>query len=72
MALRNRNDQETNKLYGVNLAIDETKLGLGWFERLENWAPGDILSLKKKRGVRLLDATTATLESGGPFTADCT
>lgn len=51
MALNNRQDFETTKLHGVNLAADESKLQFGWFTHLANWIPAHRLKIKKKRGV---------------------
>jgi len=68
---RNRIEKEERQLKGVNLAPDVTKLQLGMFTRLENWVPGKITSIKKKRGVRCLDNECGpTLEMHGPF-FDC-
>lgn len=51
MPLNNRQDFETTKLHGVNLAADESKLQFGWFTHLANWIPAHRLKIKKKRGV---------------------
>jgi len=54
--LRNRKDIETDKLKGVTLAADPIKLEFGRFVHLENWIPGDVNSIKKKRGVLALSS----------------
>ena len=63
--LRNRKEQETSEIKGVSLAEDVEDLELGRFESLENWVPGDVYSIKKKRGVAALstDAITPTVPS---------
>jgi hypothetical protein len=64
--LNRRREVETQKLLGVVLDTDETKLPLGSFTKLQNWIPGLLLSAKKKRGVARLDGVTPSL-SVGPF-----
>lgn len=56
MALRNRNLQEENKLRGADRSRDSTKFKLGQFRTLENWIPAHVYSIKKKRGVELLES----------------
>ena len=57
MALRHRTEQEEPKLKGVDRARDSTKFKLGQFRTLQNWVPAHVYSIKKKRGVELLDST---------------
>jgi len=56
MALRNRKQEETSKLLGVNQVDEESDLELGAFTALQNWVQSEIYSIKKKRGVVSLDA----------------
>lgn len=51
MALRKREEKQTLRVFGVNLADNEDEMELGWFVALTNWVPGDLYSLRKKRGV---------------------
>lgn len=60
MALQKRQDVETSELKGVVLAVDETKIKPGVFVRLSNWKPSGVGSIKKKRGVALLDSVANT------------
>ena len=48
--LRNRKQQESTKLKGVDLIDDESDLDLGSFTTLQNWIPADVYAIKKKRG----------------------
>jgi hypothetical protein len=57
MALRNRKQEESHQLKGVNLADEETDLELGQFESLQNWIGADVFALKKKRGVVALSTS---------------
>lgn len=68
MPLNNRKEAETQKLLGVVLDTDETKLPLGAFIKLQNWTPGLLLSVRKKRGVARLDGSIPSLTVGS-FTA---
>ena len=79
MPLQNRDEKETPKLHGVNLAIDSTKLQFGWFATLTNWIPAYRLKLKKKRGVDSVPAAAEMVISNpcvtctsdpAPFTLD--
>lgn len=54
--IRNRKDIEVLKLNGVDLSYTPSKLDSGKFERLENWVPGQLYSMKKKRGVEALSS----------------
>jgi len=56
MALRNRKQEETSKLLGVNQVDEESDLELGAFTLLQNWIQAEIYSVKKKRGVTTLAA----------------
>lgn len=58
--LRNRQDIETDQLKGVMLAADAMKIEPGRFVRLENWIPGGVSSVRKKRGVIALVSTAIT------------
>jgi hypothetical protein len=49
--LRNRKDFDQPKLGGVIAAAEAEEIELGRFTELQNWIPGDLNSLKKKRGV---------------------
>jgi len=60
MALRNRNEVETDKLKGVVLAGEEADLEPGRFVYLQNWIPSTINSIKKKRGGVALSTTSVT------------
>src|SRR5678809_654415 len=70
--LRNRKDIETDKLKGVTLAADPIKLEFGRFVHLENWIPGKLYSIKKKRGpIQLVSSETVQFPTesctpGGP------
>ncbi len=55
--LRNRNEQEENKLRGVDLVSESSDLKLGSFTSLQNYIPTAIFSIKKKRGVVALSTT---------------
>lgn len=66
MALRNRTDHETDRLKGVVLSSDPAKLEFGRFVRLENFIPGELTSLKKKRGVVALTSTEITPDTPTP------
>ncbi len=69
MPLNNRIEAEESRLLGVVLDTDETKLPLGSFTSLANWVPGQLLSVKKKRGVAALDGISNPQLSVGSFTA---
>lgn len=58
--LRNRKDTDVTKLRGVDLSRTPTKLDSGLFEHLENWVPGQLYSMKKKRGVELLETASTS------------
>lgn len=62
--LNNRKELEEQKLLGVVLDTDETKLPLGTFISLQNWIPGHLTSTKKKRGVARLDSVIPDLTVG--------
>jgi len=51
MALRNRKEQRALRLMGVNLADNDDEMEFGWFVELSNWVPGELYSIKKKRGI---------------------
>lgn len=53
--LNNRKESEVKALRGVITAIDAPKLQFGQFTSLQNWVPAKKTSIKKKRGVALLD-----------------
>jgi hypothetical protein len=72
MALRNRSLQEENKLRGTDRSKDSTKFKLGQFRTLENWIPAHVYSIKKKRGVELLDSTPNTPNIPLPCGTGCT
>ena len=55
--LQKRTEKEEPKLTGVNIAVADIKLKLGKFVRLENWIPGKLNKIKKKRGVSVLTNT---------------
>ena len=78
MALRHRQEKETNKLKGVNHVDEEIDLDLGEFTLLQNWIPSEIYSIKKKRGIVSLnpnalnnitteDGNLLTTEAGDPL-----
>jgi hypothetical protein len=52
--LRNRKQEEAQKLKGVDLIDDETDVQLGSFTSLQNYIPADVYAIKKKRGVSAL------------------
>lgn len=64
--LRQRKENETGKLYGVNLASADFKLQPGWFRSLQNWVPGKRFNLKKKRGVASVPSALTEFELSNP------
>jgi hypothetical protein len=59
--LTKRVKNEESKLRGVNLAVSPLKLKPGMFISLENWIPGKLHKIKKKRGVVQLSSSVPTL-----------